>query len=97
MTNLADNANIIRPVFIQPTVASVRYLRGEIIVNNPVNIALCMQIRKGQHKWYPDNEGIPAIMFDMIDGTVLLWAFPKGEHVNRDTLYNNLLSEYAVL
>lgn len=50
--------------FIKCKIPSITYLRGIVINNDPVNLALCKQILKGTYSWYPDNTGLPAIYFD---------------------------------
>ena len=61
-------------MFIKPPVRSVEYLRGQSIVNNPINIDLCTAIKKSKVNWYPDNEGLHSIHFK---GCGEEWVFPK--------------------
>jgi len=49
--------------FVKCATPQIKYLRGETIVNNPVNLALCTELAKTREAWYPDNKGKPAIKF----------------------------------
>lgn len=49
--------------FVRCSVPSVTYLRGEEITNSPVNLDMCSALIKEQHRWYPDNDGLPSIFF----------------------------------
>lgn len=53
----------IAPCFITCATEKICYLRGEDVINNPVNISLCTSISKSKFAWYPDNDGRPAIKF----------------------------------
>lgn len=60
------------PHFIECSVPSIAYLRGETVTNSPVNLDLCKQIRRTKLAWYPDNGGRPAIRFEGCDAE---WAY----------------------
>lgn len=70
-----------KPFFITASVESIVYLRGERIVNNPVNLMQCKSIQKRQYSWYPDNEGIPAIKFNGCDTE---WVYKNTLDRDRD-------------
>ena len=81
-----------RPWFVECSVPSVRYLRGETVNNNPVNISLCTSIRKGQYRWYPDNEGLPSIVFD---GCEVKWVYNSAKE--RDLDFENIVKNHSAL
>lgn len=56
-----------KPLFIESSTKHVTYLRGEKIINNPVNISLCKSIKRSVFAWYPDNVGKPSIKFNGCD------------------------------
>jgi hypothetical protein len=72
--------------FLECSVPEIEYLHGRKIVNHPVNINLCVRIRRDQHKWYPDNEGLPSIHFD---GCNAEWVFKS--YADRDADYERVL------
>lgn len=71
-------------------VARVTYLRGDIIVNRPVNMALVTKIEKTQTRWYPDNTGKPALSFFGVDET---WTFDTV--AERDAEYDRVIEKFA--
>lgn len=79
------------PFFIECSVPAVPYLRGEVIVNSAVNLSLCTVIRRGFHKWYPDNKGLPSIEFVLIGGAnYVTWVF--STEAERDAEYAKAVS-----
>lgn len=64
--------NLIKPTFVKCSVEGVPYRRGETVVNDPVNLATVTHIEKLPYKWYPDNVGLPGIMFR---GPKVHWAY----------------------
>lgn len=73
--------------FVCPTVSITKYLRGEIVENKPVNINLCKSISKDRFRWYPDNTGLPCLVFHGCD---VQWVY-KDEDV-RDYDYNRIVN-----
>lgn len=57
------SGNLIKPTFVRCSVSEVPYLRGEKVENDPVNLATVSRIQKLKYNWYPDNVGLPGIMF----------------------------------
>lgn len=78
--------------FISCSVAQVKYLRGEIVKNNPVNLDLCKSIEKTKINWYPDNTGKPAISFNGCDAK---WVFDN--ELDRDTELEKIASVHHEL
>jgi len=76
--------------FINPSVAEIRYLRGEVITNHPVNIDLCVELIKTKEKWYPDNTGIPAILFKGCDAK---WCYENIYDRDRD--YQTIIDAHS--
>ena len=68
-------------MFIKCSLESFRYMRGEVVVNRPVNLMLCKSISKGTFAWYPDNEGKPSIVFHGCD---VEWAYNSEKERNED-------------
>jgi hypothetical protein len=73
--------------FIECSIPSIKYLRGETVVNHAVNLDLCQKIRKTRLSWYPDNTGKPAIDFDGCDAK---WTF--NTEAERDGEYSRLVA-----
>jgi hypothetical protein len=65
---------VVVPYFFESLRDRTVYLRGEVI-NYPVNLNLCTSIMLNRYKWYPDNEGLPSIVFS---GCNTEWVYPKG-------------------
>lgn len=61
-----------RPVFIECSTKEIRYLRGEIVENHPVNMSLCKKLVPARFAWYPDNTGKPSLRFA---GTDVEWVY----------------------
>lgn len=57
--------------------------------NNPINIELVTQVEKIQERYYPDNEGTPAIRFHGIDKT---WVYGQDQAEQRDADYDSIVS-----
>ncbi|AIW03291.1 hypothetical protein CPT_Mater134 [Bacillus phage Mater] len=78
-----------KPVFAVCSTEEVMY-KGSIIENSPVNLSLCYSIKKAQNAWYPDNEGIPAIVFKVAgEENPHKWVYQTK--AMRDKDYNKLL------
>lgn len=75
----------VRPWFIESSQESFPYLRGDMIENHPVNLALCTRIEKLQYRWYPDNTGRPGIMFR---GVGVHWAYK--DEASRDADFERI-------
>lgn len=73
--------------FIECSLPSVVYRRGETVTNHPVNIDLCTKVRKSRLNWYPDNVGLPAIDFDGCDAK---WTFQT--EAQRDAEYSLIIA-----
>ena len=58
---------IVMPYFVKCSKDFLDYGRHGEIPNNPVNLSLCTNIRKGKFAYYPDNNGNPSIVFDGCD------------------------------
>lgn len=71
--------------FVKPSEEAVRYLRGDLVYNHPVNIDNCTEITKFRYQWYPDNNGLPAIYFKGCD---TCWVFSSVDE--RDRIFENL-------
>ena len=53
------------------------YMRHDY-TNNPINIKNILTVRASLYKAYPDEEGTPAIFFDVVGrDEPLMWLFPK--------------------
>jgi hypothetical protein len=61
--------------------------------NSPVNLSVIERIEKGRERYYPDNEGIPAIIFYRDGKNVYQWMFDKGEEQLRDKCFNRIIKE----
>ena len=72
------------PYFITCTNKATEY-RSDVIVNHPVNLGLRKSIRKSTLKWYPDNTGVPSIIFSGCDTE---WAFSSDK--DRDTEFEKI-------
>lgn len=78
-----------KPAFAVCSTEEVMY-QGSIIENHPVNLSLCYSIRKGQTAWYPDNDGIPSILFGIMNKDIShKWVYQT--EALRDKDYNKLL------
>ena len=71
--------------FIKCSVPSIKYRHDHELINNPVNLALCQQIGKGNYACYPDNEGKPTIEFK---GCGTQWVFYT--EIDRDTEFDRI-------
>jgi hypothetical protein len=67
--------------FLECSVPSIEYLRGEIVKNDPVNLDRCKSIEKFQYRWYPDNTGKPAIKFKGCD---VEWVYKSESQRDED-------------
>lgn len=73
--------------FIRCSCEETEY-RGNKIHNNPINIEFVTQVKKIQQRYYPDNEGTPAIEFSGIDTK---WVYSKNQLKQRDIDYENIV------
>lgn len=80
-----------RPYFVTSKVPRITYMRGEVIENNPPNIALCRHICKDRLAWYPDNVGKPGIHFVGCD---VRWFFDS--EAERDAEFDRVLAMFSV-
>ena len=80
------------PYFIECSIPSIKYMRGEIVNNDPVNLSLCKSIRRGKYAWYPDNTGKPSIVFR---GVETEWVFnnEKERDLEYDRIAKNKFSD----
>jgi hypothetical protein len=67
--------------FVKCTTPEIKYLRGDVIVNSPVNLALCTELVKTREAWYPDNTGKPAIGFN---GCNTKWVYATEKDRDAD-------------
>jgi hypothetical protein len=72
-------------MFIKPKIEQVRYRQYDL-KNNPVNIDLCKELVKSTYAHYPDNEGIPSIIFKGCDAE---WKFIDEK--DRDEEYERII------
>ena len=75
-------------VFTLCPIQAFTYMRGEVVDNKPINMALVTHIKKTRFAWYPDNEGKPSIMFYP---STVEWAFHTEKE--RDDCYASLTKE----
>jgi hypothetical protein len=59
------------------------------MLNSPVNIDLVTQVERFMEKYYPDNEGTPAIHFHGIDKK---WIYGKWQVKQRDEDYDRIVN-----
>lgn len=71
----------LNPFFITCSVSKVKYLRGEYVHNNPINLSLCKSIGKSIYSWYPDNKGLFSIEFHGCDAR---WVYNTADERNID-------------
>jgi hypothetical protein len=74
------------PYFITCSLESLTYPRGIEVANSPVNLFWCKSIKKGRYRCYPDNEGLPSIIFKGCD---VEWVY-KSEEM-RDEEYSRIV------
>ena len=74
--------------FIKCSCEHTQYRSSEIL-NSPVNIELVTQVEKTIVRYYPDNEGTPAIKFHGIDKE---WIYAKFQGKQRDLDYESIVS-----
>lgn len=74
--------------FIKCSCEDAEY-KGHKMGNYPININLVTQVNKFQEKYYPDNEGTPAIYFHGIDKK---WIYAKNQKEQRDNDYEKILN-----
>ena len=80
-----------KPFFIKSSVDKISYLRGDEVINKPVNLSLCLSVHKDRLRWYPDNNGRPSIVFKMIpEGKELTWAYDK--EIDRNLDYEKIVN-----
>lgn len=81
---LAGKEKTMKPFFIRSSVPEVPYLRGAIVLNNPVNLNLVTSIELDTFNWYPDNEGLPAIKFRVVGDADVTWVYKTKEARDAD-------------
>jgi hypothetical protein len=74
--------------FTKCTVDSVKY-RSTAYPNSPVNLELCLCIEKRVHREYPDNKGIPSLVFRTASDHEVTWLFRN--ETARDKEFERLL------
>ena len=78
-----------RPYFIECETPNLKYRRDSTVTNKPVNLSLVATFDKRKFAWYPDNDGLPGIVFFGVDGKEIThWAY-ESESV-RDTQYQSI-------
>jgi len=80
------------PYFVKCSLENFIYRGGKTVQNNPANLALCKNIRKGKFAWYPDNTGRPSIVFDGCDAE---WSYSSEEA--RDADFERISSNHDQL
>lgn len=74
--------------FIKCSCENAEY-KGYKMHNSPVNIELVTQVERIQEKYYPDNDGTPAIQFHGIDKK---WVYAKNQTKQRDADYDKIVN-----
>ena len=74
--------------FIRCSCENTRYCNYDQ-KNSPININLVSGVEKFREKYYPDNEGTPAICFKGIETK---WIYAKDEEKQRDIDYDNIMN-----
>jgi hypothetical protein len=77
--------------FIHCSVQKFRYFADA--ENHPINIDLVYMVKLWQNRVYPDNKGVPAIMFHFICGGHVIWQYPDAEAA-RDKDYENIVNNF---
>lgn len=75
--------------FIRCSCEEAEY-KGYKMHNNPINIELVTQVEKILVRYYPDNEGTPAIQFHGINKQ---WVYAKNQIEQRDYDYESIVSK----
>lgn len=74
-----------KPFFIKSSVGELNYLRGDLVINKPVNLSLCQTVHKDRLRWYPDNTGLPTINFKMMsEDRDVMWAYKTEQERDSD-------------
>ena len=60
--------------------------------NSPVNIELVRQVVKIRERYYPDNEGTPAIKFIFGEKDNIIWAYDKHQEKERNADYEKIVN-----
>lgn len=68
--------------------------RGYQISNDPVNIDLVIQISKGITQYYPDNKGVPSIIFKFNNSEKLEWVYDLKDEGSRDSDFEGLINSH---
>lgn len=74
--------------FIKSSCENTVYKNTDI-TNDPINIDLVERVSKIKEKWYPDNEGTPAILFR---GLSYKWVYGKHQEKERDADYERIVN-----
>jgi len=59
--------------------------------NVVVNLDFVTTFSCDRTKYYPDNDGIPTIVFGLSHGGEITWLYDKDEEAQRDTDYELLI------
>lgn len=62
-------------------------------VNKVVNLNNVTTASVKREAYYPDNEGIPVVRFDFIDGSSHDWYFDKGQEKQAETTLNSFMNK----
>ena len=57
--------------------------------NKAINLDMCTTMHKVRYNTYPDNKGVPAIMFSMFSGVDEHWVFDRIE--DRDSEFYDIV------
>ena len=86
-----------KPIYVIPHIKEIDY-RSSTLTNNPINISLCESIQKSRLRYYPDNNGIPSLLF-LFNKTSdeqsndRRWNFRSEE--DRDFAYDEIMKEFS--
>lgn len=58
--------------------------------NRTINRELVISMERSRQHYYPDNEGIPTIIFWFGEKTKEIWYFDKGSEAFRDKVFIDL-------
>lgn len=75
--------------FVESSVAKVQY-RQAYKINRRINLCHCISVHKSQYKEYPDNQGIPSIVFSFSNGKQLEWRYSRSQESLRNKDFDNV-------
>lgn len=78
------------PFLVSPPHENISNRRYRDHVNRVVNFDLVQTLHKSRKSYYPDNDGIPTIVFSFGEKDRHDWYFDKGEEVLRDEIFDDL-------